>query len=173
MPDILFCRVCTFGVVTVEQTFRSKFFEYELEFPGEIFRILNSTVRTSCSKRRNLMRRVSSKYHPSMHEIPDTAALETINTDPFQIRFNLISKHSSYTPHHVFDLHFLCSICFRSDLKIQPPDIIGLHMKQCRICIRESRCKPETAYGRHIRFGFNVCNQELIIKCATLKFKPQ
>tara|TARA_Y100001947_G_scaffold145670_1_gene140388 strand:- start:40 stop:240 length:201 start_codon:yes stop_codon:yes gene_type:complete len=66
-----------------------------------------------------------------MSEIPDAPALETINTDPFQIRLNLISKHSAHTTHHLFDLHFLRGICFRTDLKIKPPDIIRLHVQQC------------------------------------------
>ena len=119
------------------------------------------------------MRRIACKNHTSVTEIPDASTVKFIETNPLHFRFNLITKHPAYTPHHVFRARFLLGICFQTYLEIEPPNVIRLHVQQSRGRIRECWRKPETAHRRHVGLCLDVRYQKLVIKSASLEFKTQ
>ncbi len=73
----------------------------------------------------------------------------------------------------IFVLHFTLAVDVPTQLQINPPDIIGLFMQQCRLAAIKGRVKPEPAFGREISLHNYIGNQEIILEHTALKIQPQ
>src|SRR3954452_8886884 len=171
MADIVVGRGNALDIVSVEQRCRRFSGKHEVEFPGDIFRVLETGISAARAERRHLVRRVAGKNYPPMGEALHAPALELIEGDPFELEIT-VADHSLDAGPHIFRALLGFGIGIPPELQIDAPDIIRLFVQKRGLSGMERWIEPEPPFGWEFSVHAHVGDEELILECLANELGP-
>ena len=118
------------------------------------------------------MRRIARKDHASVAELLHALARERVDTDPVQGELRVRPEQFANSRNHFLRRFLDLGIRIPSELEIDAPDVVRLHVQQHRLIAMKRRIKPEPALGRKFRLHPDVGNQEAVAKQSPLALQP-
>ena len=127
------------------------------QLPSQVICVLNARVCAARTKWGHLMRAVTSKDHAVMAKFLNAAALERVDRAPDQLIVDFWAQHRVQPFADLAVFEFFLAVHIPTDLKIDPPHVIGLFVQQGRGAGFEVWLEPEPALcgevGRHADVG--------------------
>ena len=126
IQNIFICRIRAFAVIGVQQRLRRQATHYQIQLPHQTVCVLQARVGAPRAKRRDLVCSITNKQQTLMTKLFHATALEGVNTDPLQLKFCVVAKHSFETWQYFFRFALFFGVCIPAQLKVNAPNVIGL-----------------------------------------------
>ena len=99
-------------------------------------------------------------------------ALEGVDAHPFEVEV-AIAEHRPQPRHHPLGLFFLFGVGIGAELKVDPPEIVGLAVQQDRLAGVKGRIEPEPALCRIVGLHQHIGDQESVVKDPAFALEPE
>ena len=115
---------------------------------------------------------ITRKQQPAMAKGLHAAALKGVDAHPFEVEIT-VSEHGPQPGQDSLGLFLLIGVGIRAELKVDPPEIVGLSMQQHRLTGVKGRIEPEPALGRIVGLHEHIGDQETIVKDPAFALQPE
>ena len=159
-------------VVCLEQSGGRLPLHHGRELPAEIVHVLDAAIAAACAERRDDVRAVTREDHASMDEALEPSALEAVDRNPIHLEGPLADHRLDARDDPLrLALHFRIGI--RSELQVDPVDVVGLLVQECRLAIVEGWLEPEPALGGELGSHLDVGDEKALLEHATDEAEAQ
>src|SRR5437868_11781960 len=117
------------------------------------------------------MRAVACKNHAVMNEASHATALEGVDAVPLRREPHTLAQHAADQGFDILRSDACAAIDVPAELKVEPPDIVGLLVKQRRLARIEGRIEPEPALGRARLLYFDIGNEKVVLEDAPVEIQ--
>src|SRR3954466_5582772 len=103
-----------------------------------------------------------------MHEALQASTLERVDRHPFECEV-IVPQHPAQSWYDALGRLLRVGVSVGSELKVDPPYVVGLLVQKRRAAIMELRVEPEPAFDGEVAAHFHVGNQEAVLESLALK----
>ena len=119
------------------------------------------------------MRAVAGKDDVPMDEARHASTLEGVDAVPLAFEGDVGPEQAADQRLDILRLDARLPVDVPAELKIEPPDVVGLFVEQRRLPAVERRVEPEPALGREITLHANVGDEEIILEDAPVEVETE